>query len=104
MPGLCDLLRSHCEYLSRNPVWSSYQQDLVVQGEKCALYKVWSVYCTSVPCVLYKCSVCIVQDVQYVLYEVCSVYCTGCAVCIYTQRTSKSTVNEEDPNIKSNLV
>ena len=58
---------SHSEYLVIHQVWAAYQQDLVVQGVKCVLYKVWSVYCTSVPCVLYK---------------VCRLYCTRCTVCI----------------------
>ena len=51
------------------------QQDLVVQGVQCSLYKLGSVYCT-------RCDVCIVQGVQRVLYKVCIVYCTKCALCI----------------------
>ena len=45
---------SHSEQLVRNPVWPACQQDLDVQGIKCILYKVCSVYCTSVPCVMYE--------------------------------------------------
>ena len=58
---------SHSEYLVRNQVQAAYQQDLVVQGGKCVLYKVSSVYCTSMQCIL---------------YQVCRLYCTGCTVCI----------------------
>ena len=57
----------HSYYLIRNPVWSAYQQYLVVQGVKYVLYKVFSVYCTSV---------------LRVLYKVVIMYCTRCAVCI----------------------
>ena len=57
--------KSHSEYLVRNPVQSAYQQNLVVQGVKCVLYKICSVYCTNVP---------------FVLYNVRNMYCTRCAV------------------------
>ena len=36
----------------RNQVQAAYQQDLILQGVKCVLYKVWSLYCTCGPCVL----------------------------------------------------
>ena len=71
---------SNSEYLVRNRVQAANQQDLLVKGVKCLLYKACSVYCTSVQCVMYKCALCIVQGGQYVLYKVCSVYYTGCAV------------------------
>ena len=58
---------SNSEYLDRNQVWAANQQDLVVQGVMCVLYKKYSVCFTSVPCVLYK---------------VCSMFYTRCAVCI----------------------
>ena len=65
------VITSHSENLVRNPVQAALQQPtsntLVVQVVKCVLYKVWSVYCTSVSCVLYK---------------VCRLYCTRCTVCI----------------------
>ena len=48
---------SHSEYLVRNPVWSTYQHDLDVQGVNCLLYNVCSV-------------------------QVFHVYCTRCAACI----------------------
>ena len=88
---------SYSEYFVRNPVQSAYQQDLVVHGVKCVSYKVCSVYCTNVP---------------FVLYKVCNMYCTRCAVCIvqgvqcvlYTQQTSKSSVNKEDFKLKSNII
>ena len=57
------------------PIWLGTQFSLVVQGERCVLYKVCSVYCK-------RCAVYIVQGVQCVLYKVCSVYWTRCAVCI----------------------
>ena len=50
-------VRSHSEYLVRNPVHSAcQQQNIVVQGVQCLLYKVSSVYCT-------RCATCFVQGV-----------------------------------------
>ena len=63
----CILHNSHSEYLLRNQVQAAYQPDLDVQGETGVLYNVSNVYCTSVPCVLYK---------------MCILYCTVCTVCI----------------------
>ena len=54
-------LISHSEYLVRSQVWAANDQVLVVQGVKCVLNKACRV--------LYKCVVCIVQDVQDVQYE-----------------------------------
>ena len=73
----------------------SHQQELVVQGKNCVLYKACSVYCTSVSCVLYK---------------VCSMYCTRYAVCIIVIHGVlcdfyiKSSVKTEDFDIKSDLI
>ena len=79
---------SQSEYLVRNQVRAAYQQDLVVQGVKGVLYKVLSVYCTSVLCVLCK---------------VCSLYCTRCTVCIIqgvpSVFKSKARVKKEDYDI-----
>ena len=61
---LCLTLNS--EYLVGKTVHSAYQQDLVVQG---------------VQCVLYKFDICIVQVVQFVLFKVCSVHGTKYQVC-----------------------
>ena len=48
-----NMLKSHSQYLVRNQVLAAYQQDLVVQGVKCVLYKVLSVYCTSLPYIVH---------------------------------------------------
>ena len=61
------LLRSNSEYLLRNRVLAAYQQDLVVQGVKC---------------VLYKNSMYILQGAHIVLYKVYCVYHIGYAVCM----------------------
>ena len=71
---------------------SLHQQDLIVQGVKCVIHMVWSVYCTSVPCVV-QCAYCIVQCVQCVLHRVFSVYLT-----------SNYSSNKEDFDIKSNYI
>ena len=107
---------SDSEYLVRNWVRAAYQQDVILQGLKCVLfkfpvcivqgepnvlYRVYSVYCT-------RCGVCIEQ--------VCSVYCTRCAYCIVQgvecalhrvislYSTQKSSVSKEDFDIKSDLI
>ena len=41
---------SNSEDFVRIQVQAANQQDLVVQGVKCLLYKACSIYCTSVPC------------------------------------------------------
>ena len=63
------------QYLVTNQVQAAYQQDLAVQGGKCLLYKVLSVYCASMTCVLYR---------------VYRVYYTGCAVCILHQNLART--------------
>ena len=85
-------LKSHSEYLVRNRVQAACQQDLIVQGVKCVLYKVWSV--------LYK--------VWSVLYKECRLYCTSCTMCVIhgvqCVFTSKPSDNKEDLDIKSDLI
>ena len=63
---------SNSEYLVRNRVQAANQQDLVIQGGKCALCNV-----QGMQCVFYKSAMRIVQGVQYALYKLCSVYYTG---------------------------
>ena len=71
---ICLHCRSHSEYLVRNRVQAAYQQDLVLQG---------------VNCVLYKYAMFIVKGVQTELYRMYSLYHTGCAVCIEHKKTSE---------------
>ena len=63
-------VKSHSEYLVRNPVHSAYQQRLAVQDNQCVLYNVQGVHCVlyKVSCVCCKMFVmCTVQGVQCVL-------------------------------------
>ena len=48
-------VKSHSEYLVRNPVHTAYQQHLAVQDIQCVLYKVCIVYCTKCPVCVVKC-------------------------------------------------
>ena len=69
---------------------SLYQQDLIVQGGKCVIYKGWSVYCTSVPCVVYK---------------ICILHCSMCTMHVtHGVQTSNYSGNKEDFDIKSNHI
>ena len=75
--ALSDLYAEKWEYgltLGTHPLQAVYWQDLFLQGEKCVMYKAWSV--------LYMCTICIVQGLHIILYKVDSVYYTGCAVYI----------------------
>ena len=72
----------------RNRVKAGNQQDIVVKGVKCVLYKACSVYCTNVPGVFFK---------------VCSMSCTWCAVCIIKGVQCEFYI-KEDINIKSDLI
>ena len=61
---------SHSEYLTRNPVSAAYPRFSCTRCEVCIVQVL--------QCVLYKCSVCMVQGVQSVL---CIVNCARYAVC-----------------------
>ena len=92
LPYYLIYLISRSDYLVPNRVWAAQQQDSIVQGVKCILYKVWSVYCTSLPCRLYN------------VYRLYFTRCTECIIhVLFFNFTYKLGLKKEDFDIKSNV-